>query len=618
MKPCSPLLQNYLASSDQLRYADLVTITYISGYVQRFTSSDIDVVYDGNIYYSSPCLVTRSQVSWKAGLEVDTLDLDIKEIETGYNYLNFPESFDNSVWGQLLTGTAGVATITANAVAGPYGHMTADRISFPVTDSVSTTRINQLITVPFVPVMGSKYTWSLWMRASQPANIKLFLKKSNAAGAGAKVTTSCALTTLWKNYSVTDDAGWDSSQIIVPVFSPLNNCPGYVVDVWGGKLEPGIVATSYTYSMIGDVIDGGADDALVTIDRLYMQFPGDSSLGTVNLFTGNVGDISELGRSHLKMKVNSKLHKLNAPMPKHVFQPQCWWTLFDAGCTLKKAAFAVNSSVQAGVNNTRQIITNLTQPDNNFDLGQLVMTSGANKGVSRTVRNFSRQPSGTNLIANGDGETGTVGSPAPSWTFGAGNALNVANDFWHAGSKSLKIVNSSATSSYSYQNISVVDQGVYLLSGWIKTDIISGAGLGAILNIDPISGVTSFTILQKVGRTGTDPNLTQPDVGVQIQGLDWTFVFCSFKVNGTGTIRLNVQLGYGANNAGTAWFDDVKIQANVPVLVPYKAFPHIPQPGDTFTVYPGCDRRQVTCDTKFHNIVNFGGTPFVPIPETAI
>lgn len=34
--------------------------------------------------------------------------------------------------------------------------------------------------------------------------------------------------------------------------------------------------------------------------------------------------------------------------------------------------------------------------------------------------------------------------------------------------------------------------------------------------------------------------------------------------------------------------------------------------GDTFEVYPGCDKNRPTCVTKFNNVVNFGGFPDMP------
>ncbi len=44
--------------------------------------------------------------------------------------------------------------------------------------------------------------------------------------------------------------------------------------------------------------------------------------------------------------------------------------------------------------------------------------------------------------------------------------------------------------------------------------------------------------------------------------------------------------------------------------------PHVPTVGDAFTVYPGCDKTQVTCQGKFNNLPRFRGFPYIPIPET--
>lgn len=38
--------------------------------------------------------------------------------------------------------------------------------------------------------------------------------------------------------------------------------------------------------------------------------------------------------------------------------------------------------------------------------------------------------------------------------------------------------------------------------------------------------------------------------------------------------------------------------------------------GDDFSVVPGCDKTQATCQAKFSNLVHFRGFPFIPAPET--
>lgn len=46
--------------------------------------------------------------------------------------------------------------------------------------------------------------------------------------------------------------------------------------------------------------------------------------------------------------------------------------------------------------------------------------------------------------------------------------------------------------------------------------------------------------------------------------------------------------------------------------------PFVPNAGDLFTAYPGCDKTQATCTNKFSNLTHFEGYPYIPAPETAI
>lgn len=45
--------------------------------------------------------------------------------------------------------------------------------------------------------------------------------------------------------------------------------------------------------------------------------------------------------------------------------------------------------------------------------------------------------------------------------------------------------------------------------------------------------------------------------------------------------------------------------------------PNPPTLGDTFTIWPGCDKTISTCKDKFNNLKRYRGCPFVPTPETA-
>lgn len=77
---------------------------------------------------------------------------------------------------------------------------------------------------------------------------------------------------------------------------------------------------------------------------------------------------------------------------------------------------------------------------------------------------------------------------------------------------------------------------------------------------------------------------------------------------GVITFTTGLNTGYSAT---------VKLYQNasgtVQTMIPF------PQPvsgGDHFQIYPGCDKLQSTCTTKFSNLEHFKATPYVPVPET--
>jgi len=53
-------------------------------------------------------------------------------------------------------------------------------------------------------------------------------------------------------------------------------------------------------------------------------------------------------------------------------------------------------------------------------------------------------------------------------------------------------------------------------------------------------------------------------------------------------------------------------------LVLVRPLPNIPQPGDTFTAWPGCDKIMATCKNRYNNLINFGGMPYAPQPDSVI
>lgn len=204
----------------------------------------------------------------------------------------------------------------------------------------------------------------------------------------------------------------------------------------------------------------------------------------------------------------------------------------------------------------------VTHVDGQHGVGIAIQADTDSSSVKAVARKVS-----ANLVLNGSGEEGTVGAAAPNWTQ-VGNGLLIANDFAKVGGKSLKIVNAAAADSYGHQDFSVLVGVRYRLAGWVKTSALptTDSGDGAYLNINIVSGVTGYTIVEKF-MVGSDPSPTQPDVGIRADNVahDWTYIFCRFIPTGAnGVLRVHAQLGYGGLQSGTAWFDDIRVEVDEP------------------------------------------------------
>lgn len=125
----------------------------------------------------------------------------------------------------------------------------------------------------------------------------------------------------------------------------------------------------------------------------------------------------------------------------------------------------------------------------------------------------------------------------------------------------------------------------------------------------------------------TDENCTLNAAGVDINGFNMTqnFTLASGTqyllfpvtpfVQPEGYFTQGVVTCISGNNAGLSQTVKLHASGELQMLNPWL----LPvAPGDTFSVLVGCDHTPSTCTLKFGNLINFGGTPFVPPSETAI
>lgn len=82
----------------------------------------------------------------------------------------------------------------------------------------------------------------------------------------------------------------------------------------------------------------------------------------------------------------------------------------------------------------------------------------------------------------------------------------------------------------------------------------------------------------------------------------------------SGTFTLGtLQFTSGLNNGVWAFITEWDGASTLSLMAPLSFTVSV---GDTFTVYPGCDKTQITC-AQFGNSAQFGGMPNIPAPETA-
>ena len=75
-----------------------------------------------------------------------------------------------------------------------------------------------------------------------------------------------------------------------------------------------------------------------------------------------------------------------------------------------------------------------------------------------------------------------------------------------------------------------------------------------------------------------------------------------------GVIQFNNGPNAGIQHSIKDWRAGTALLA-LPLLTPCN-------PGDSVTLFPGCDKKRNTCKDKFNNLTNFRAEPYVPVPET--
>ena len=151
---------------------------------------------------------------------------------------------------------------------------------------------------------------------------------------------------------------------------------------------------------------GALDGAQVDLDIAFASAPGvngaaPSWLGTVNWFSGYVGDIGNVSRTGCSIDIKGDSERLDIMMPRNLFQPSCTNTLYDSACTVLRSTYTGYAYVNADTytaGNPSIFATNISAGSvGYYDLGYVKIFGGAYDGMSKTVKWSNVSPSG-NLV----------------------------------------------------------------------------------------------------------------------------------------------------------------------------------------------------------------------------
>lgn len=131
----------------------------------------------------------------------------------------------------------------------------------------------------------------------------------------------------------------------------------------------------------------GLDGASIKLERMFAPNWRAPITGSVIRFAGRVTSINSIQGLLASLTVSSWMVLLNASMPRNLYQASCLHSVYDVGCTLIPASFSAASTVGSGTAGSTQTFGCALAPAaNDYALGRVLFTSGANAGISRTIR----------------------------------------------------------------------------------------------------------------------------------------------------------------------------------------------------------------------------------------
>jgi uncharacterized phage protein (TIGR02218 family) len=155
--------------------------------------------------------------------------------------------------------------------------------------------------------------------------------------------------------------------------------------------QPGTAYPGLTLGILAAAFNGLFDAATFSVYTAYMPSGGygNVSAGIETKFFGFIEKITDIDRTHVEFECQDPLFLLNQKVPSRIIQPGCPWSFCDQNCTLVAATYTVTFTASPSSTQSTLVASSaFTQAAGYFNQGVVTCTSGANVGLSQTVKLF--------------------------------------------------------------------------------------------------------------------------------------------------------------------------------------------------------------------------------------
>lgn len=136
--------------------------------------------------------------------------------------------------------------------------------------------------------------------------------------------------------------------------------------------------------LIRFISGGGLNGASLKLEKAFSPSLMADPTGVIIRFAGKILSIDSISELTAHLTVSSWSSLLNVNYPVDIYQSGCMWVVYSPGCGLLESSFRSSTTSLSGSNQSRVLTPSLGGAD--YNQGRMKFTSGANTGISRTIR----------------------------------------------------------------------------------------------------------------------------------------------------------------------------------------------------------------------------------------